>query len=383
MPELTDTDIETRIADGRILGLSIDTDVFDQFGCNLDFTTLQKLDQFRNGVVQVFLSEIVVCELANHISRDATEAQRSLKTAMRKLSKRWKRPIDFGAMEEALCLEADPTAEAYRQVQGYMNAVGAQIVPASDLVDVSAEVLRRYFNAEAPFDSNEKKKYEFPDAFALLTLEEVAIQNGYDILCVSKDKGWLAFAAQSDHLICVDNLAHALSLFSVAERTTADQAMTLWRAGQAAALERELENAFEYRLSDNDYLAEANSNFEIEVEPISAVMQYVDLDNATAPVVISADDEEITFVITLPALVEYEANVHFYAYNRIDKDLVSLTDEIFTETQTDKFQIAITVPRQIENELDVHSVDIAKHRLVVDFGEVDPFLNENPEHEKY
>ena len=383
MPSLADIDIRNRIADGRICGISVDTEVFDRHGCNLDYTTLQRLDQFQHGNVQFYLSEVVVREIASHIFYGAAETQRMLKRAIKKQSKRWRQPIDLKALEETLCLGTDPKDAADRQIKNYVDTVGAQIVPATGLHDVSKEVLRRYLEAEPPFGHKEKRKHEFPDAFALLTIEAVAAIGGRNILCVSKDKGWLEFAKQSEHLICVDSLTTALSLFNDAGRTAADQAMALWRGGQATTLQTAVEKEFENRLSYNDYTLEAYSDCSVDVDPIEAGMLSVDLDGATSPVVIAADDEKVTFVVALPALVEYEAGVSFYAYDGVDKDYTYLTTETFSTTQTDKFQIAITVARDMEHELHVYSVDIAKQDHSVSLGSVEPFLNENPYFEKY
>ena len=383
MPSLANADIRDRIADGRICGISVDTDIFERYGCNLDYITLQRLDQFQHGNVQFYLSEVVVREITSHIFHDAAETQRKLKQAITKQSKRWRQPIDLEALREILCLGTDPNDAADRQIRDYISSVGAIIVPASGLHDVSREVLRRYFGSEPPFGHTEKRKHEFPDAFALLTIEAVAAEGARNILCVSKDKGWVDFAARSEHLICVDNLTTALSLFNDAGRTTADQAMALWRDGQATSLQTAVENEFECRLSYNDYLLEAYSNCSLDIDPIGAGMLSVDLDSATSPVVIAADDEKVTFVVSLPALVEYEANVSFYAYDGVDKDYLYLTTETFSTTQTDNFQVAITVGREMEHELQVHSVDIAKQDHSINLGPVEPFLNENPNLEKY
>ena len=383
MPSLTDDEIRDRIADGRICGISVDTEVFDRYGCNLDYTILRKLDQFRHSNVQVYISEVVTREIASHISRDAEEAQRSLKQAMKKLLKRWKQPVDIDPLETALCLKDDPNVTADRQVKEYINAIDAQIIAATGPHDVSKEVLRRYFGVEPPFGHKEKRKHEFPDAFALLTVEGVAAKQNRNILCVSNDKGWLDFAALSEHLICLDSLSRTLSLFNDAGRTTADRTMTLWRTGQSTSLEKLVEKEFEYRLSYNEYTLEAYSQFSLDIDPIDAGLLTVDLDGATPPVVIAADDEKITFVVTLPALVEYEVSVGFYAYDGVDKEYTHVTDEVFTVSQTDKFQIAITVGREIGDDPQVHAVDIAKHDYRVNLGEVEPFLNENPYLEKY
>jgi hypothetical protein len=60
MPAMTETEIKAKIADGTVFGVSIDTAIFDKYGCNLDSTVLKSLTQFREGPITLLFSEIVV-----------------------------------------------------------------------------------------------------------------------------------------------------------------------------------------------------------------------------------------------------------------------------------------------------------------------------------
>ena len=51
MPEFAEQEIRTRIGNGSILGISIDTAVFHGYGYNLRHPVLAKLDQFKVGGV--------------------------------------------------------------------------------------------------------------------------------------------------------------------------------------------------------------------------------------------------------------------------------------------------------------------------------------------
>jgi len=260
---------------------------------NLDFAILKKLDQFAGGPIRILLSEIVVNEVKNHIARDTEDSQRNLKKAIKGQGKRWKRTLDFAALPDELALSGDPRQEAESQIADYLAAIDAEIVPASGAIDVSGELLRRYFTTEPPFEGNEKKKHEFPDGFVLLSLENVAKQRQGLILCVSSDKGWRSFAEQSELLVCETDLHLALSLFNDSGRITAEQTMALWKSESAPGLVEEVGRAFEYRLDGTDFYPDGSSGLEFESEPISAVMQWVDLDTASDPVVIAADDETV------------------------------------------------------------------------------------------
>jgi hypothetical protein len=56
-------------------------------------------------------------------------------------------------------------------------------------------VVDMYFKLKAPFE--EKKRAEFPDAIALVSLERWAELNKLKILVVSYDSGWEEYCASS------------------------------------------------------------------------------------------------------------------------------------------------------------------------------------------
>ena len=76
-------------------------------------------------------------------------------------------------------------------------------------------VLDRYFNRQAPFDKEGSK--EFPDAIALLALENWCVSTHERIYVVSKDKAVLRAADESAHLIAIDSLDRLLALVASAE----------------------------------------------------------------------------------------------------------------------------------------------------------------------
>jgi hypothetical protein len=366
MPTMSENEIKANIADGTIFAVSVDTAVFDKYGCNLDFTVLNKLDQFKTYPIKVMLSEIVVNEIKTHIVRDAEECQRELHKAIKKQGNRWKTGVDIAKLPDALALSGDPIKAAERQLKDYLAAVGGEVVRASDTVDVSGELLRRYFATEPPFESGGQKKHEFPDCFALLSLESVAKSHQKLLLCISTDNGWKNFAAQSPHVVCVPDLELALSYFNDSGRNVADQTMAMWKSETAPELDVEIEHAFEYRLSGTDFEADGWSPFNYEIQPISAVMQWVNRDTASAPRVIAADENAVTFTTNVKAIVGFEANFG--------------SERIYVEDESE-FELVITVLRDIDPEPHVVDVEVAKKRLAADFGYIS--INEDPTHEKY
>jgi hypothetical protein len=248
---------------------------------------------------------------------------------------------------------------------------------------VAAEVIRRYFASEAPFEDNEKKKNEFPDAFALVSLEAHAAAAHRKILCVSADGGWSNFADKSDHLICMDDLELALSLFNDAGVVVAQRAIGLLRAGEAPNILQAIDNALEYRLDDCDWDIDADSSTFFDAEPTGAIAQKIEMESATDPIVIASDDETVTFTTTVKATVGFEASFSYSIRDWVDKDYVSLGTETEYVEEDMEFEVALTVDRSVDGAPEVFEAEVSKQRFTVDFGYVEPFRNEDPTHEKY
>lgn len=381
MPALNDDEIKARIADGSISAITIDTQIFDKYGCNLRYALLRKLDQFRGGNISVLISEIVAGEIKSHIARDAAETLRALNSAVKSHRKRWLLSEPDSTLPATFKTAEDPAAIAAAQLAEYLEAIDGKILPATEPATVAPEVLRRYFAADPPFEASEKKKHEFPDAFALLSLEAWAAQQQTLLLCVSGDGGWRDFSTQSERLVWVCDLNQALSFFNESGRTIADQTVILLRAGETPEFTAEIDRAFEYRLDDQDYHIEAWSALEFEAEPLSAVVQSIDWDSASPPSVVAADDDCVTFTVRLTATVEFEALFSYHHYDSFDRDYVSLGSEEESVQRDIEFELAIEVSR--EEPIQIVQVEVAKRFFEVNFGEVEPFKHEDPTHEKY
>jgi predicted nucleic acid-binding protein len=382
VPSLTEEEIKARIAAGDVVGISVDTTIFDRYQCNLRYASLRKLDQFQAGPVRFYLSDVVSQEVLAHIQRDAAQSQRDLDKAIKAHQRRWALAEEDVAAPASFELQADPAQAARQQVDEFVAATAAEMVVSTQPDTIAPEVIRRYFAAEPPFETGGKKKHEFPDAFALLSLEARAAAAGRFYLCVSTDSGWKAFSDASDHLICMEDLELALSLFNEAGVIVAQQSVGLLRAGSAAMLEA-IDNALEYRLDDTDFEVEANSPLYFDAEPTGAIVQDIESASATDPIVIAADDDSVTFTTTLRATVGFEASFSYSVRDWIDKDYVKLGSESEYVEDEVEFEVALTVSRPAEGEPEVLEAQVAKQRFTVDFGHVEPFRNEDPTSEKY
>lgn len=364
-------------------GISLDTSIFDRFGCNLNFPLLQKLDQFKGSEIDVVFSEIVISEVRSHIKRNADETLGDLKRTLKKHERRWHKKLDVDAILKTATEDLTPEDFATAEIDQYLNSVGGRVLPCTGEFDVTAEVLERYFGSQTPFEKKQAKKSEFPDAFALMSLEKDAAKRGKLLLCVSGDKGWIDYAEGSDHLVCVADLDVALSHFNATGQHVAEKLLAMFVALEAPDFLYDIELTIQADLDDLDFDAECHNGLEYEVEPTEAVLQNIDKNTLSNPIIIQADEEQVTFTFTVDALVNFGVSFDWYAYDSMDNDHVNLGYESAEIEKTISRKLIYTVDRKFEPEPYILESAVTKERLNIDFGYVDPFPNEDPTHEKY
>lgn len=164
----------------------------------------------------------------------------------------------------------------------YANS-GAVVVSSSNVG--MARLVDMYFAARPPFESSGKKKTEFPDAIALLTIEEWARERDGKVLIVSNDSGWRNFCAASERLFMADGLGEALAHFQ-----PHNLAATLIRQLQAKIVENaggdfseritaEIARFVERQTPE----AEATSSYALDEQYVSA--EYLSHDSIAVPTV--------------------------------------------------------------------------------------------------
>lgn len=383
MPSLSNDKIKSAIADGDVFAISIDTTVFDAKQNNFRNAVLLCLDQFHQRDIRVVIADVIANEMKTHLRDKALTTQRALKTALRSHNLRWKRKGVEGEQEDLL-INADADALAGVEFDTFLAHVKGEVIKVSETPGAVDETFRSYFLKQPPFGLAENRKYEFPDAFSLIRLEAFAVDHGKLLMCVSTDKVWMDFAAQSKYLICVDKLENALALFNAADQHLADVIDKRWHESEAGELIQEVSSAIEYRLDDLDFSIDAESDFLFEAEPLSAVLQHVSPHENGSPTVIGVDSKTVTFTVEVISIVDFEASFSFYAIvDKKDKDYFDIGSVVANVEKTLSFDLTIRAERSLENGLIFHEVEVTKKSFEVDFGYVEAFQNEDPTYEKY
>ncbi|TAT88237.1 hypothetical protein ELI54_08465 [Rhizobium ruizarguesonis] len=196
MPITEDNELSKLLADGQINALSVDTNIFDEKGLQLNSSALLAVSKLAVLHFDFLLSGTVAREIKRHLEQSATEAIRSARKAI---------GVALTAYETAsptrdqildqISGGQTPTQASETQFADYLAATNCQVLNDAEHVDTS-KIFDAYFAVEPPFGAGAKKS-EFPDALALFALEDVAAKRGKDIIIVSKDKDWKAYCEKS------------------------------------------------------------------------------------------------------------------------------------------------------------------------------------------
>lgn len=213
----------------RVRAFSIDTSVIEAASFAFDRGGFRLLSSQLPPWMELWVSTVVHREVQSHRMAHVERGLDDIRAGIESL----KRHIGESFQEgNTLWLQGVPHSarEVFSsQFDKFLLMHQGRVVGFDDVSQLR-ELFDRYFQGRPPFGGGKDKKHEFPDAAALLSLEWTAQKSNCHLIAVSKDKGWQAFADESDLLYCVASLEELASLFV----TNSDQARRLQRALSAA-----------------------------------------------------------------------------------------------------------------------------------------------------
>lgn len=372
MPELTSEEIREEIRSGELRLLSIDTSIFDRFKHSLEHGLLQRLSQFRNTDVQVVLSEIVIGELRAHMINEASEAGDLLKSALKKVGASWN--VSSAQREEILVtLLRNHTVETMveERLAHFLQANEVTVVAAAPNAPID-EVVRRYFQSDAPFGNGKQKKHEFPDALALLSLQGYAAREGWNMLVVSGDGGWKEFADQSRRLVCVSDLADALSYFQTFPLAACARLAQRLHAGELQELTDEVQSAVAGVADGMDLHIEADSAYYYDYSLPEVEVLEVRYEDDRLFVPVEQDGDVYGFELAVLARTMVTCHFTFEMKDWVDKDYIRIGSTTEIADVDMNFRLTVTIEGDPEGAFEVIDVEVIDSDARVDFGEIAP-----------
>lgn len=193
--------------------ITIDNSILKGEGYRFNEGRLKQMAQFANSPVRVIQSDIIHNEAKKHIADEIKNARSNIKKVLRSASNQLeisKKNIEVAI--ELLSVDGEELEIAEERLKKYYAQIGAEILESKVYIDFE-RLIKLYFATKAPFEEKKDKKSEFPDAIALISLENWAEKNGLNLIAVSADKGWKTFANNSARIKVIDNLTDAMAVF--------------------------------------------------------------------------------------------------------------------------------------------------------------------------
>ncbi len=358
--------------------ITLDTNILRKNGYNLESGLLGQLTQFKEGSVQLVLSEIVLKEAFNHLKDSGREDWSKLEQSIKKSEKSFLLSSESStAINKILASEEAPEKAAQRRLEKFISATGAIVIEAKN-ADMN-ELIKLYFKPSAPFEDNEKKKNEFPDAIALISLEAWARRNNKKLLAVSEDKGWEGYAESSTQIDLEKDLSQAFQKFQKhveqAKEIILNLLSDLSNDGNPDLL-KEIDEHIEREVQSLEPDAEADSHVAYEIDQVDVSyhdFEFIRHDNDCDFTIIRIGASKIVAKIPILIRVKAEASFSFYVYDSIDKDNVSMggnSKEVEAELD---MSALFTFEGDFETtpmDISVSEVSLLQTRLTIDFGDV-------------
>lgn len=373
--------IAKEISDKNITAISLDTSIVDAQQRSLEYGLLKRLNQFRGSSIEVVLSDVVIHEIEEHLNKDATEALSSLKKALKLLGNAWQVFVTDRNLASSVLLKGDsPKTVAQRRVNNFIAATGAAVLKAEHFVNVG-QLVNQYFLHSPPFSNNETKKHEFPDAFALLTLEAWAEQKNTLVLVVTKDGDWRAYCESSSRLVAIDDLAEALSCFqreiSISKCKYLSQQLL---AEDPLGIKSKVEEAINDQSSKIEFVPEADSQFYYEVDGIEAEFQISDFIETDDQLILEPVEEGENYLVVrimLAVVADVTCDFSFAKWDSIDKEYFPMGTATVSTTEDSKLEVLLTIIENEPNRYEIGEIEVIGSREHIEFGEIEPdWMNE-------
>ncbi|MEH2012407.1 PIN domain-containing protein [Nostoc sp.] len=365
---------------GQFRAITLDTSIFDAQGLRLESGLLKQLEQFRHSSTRLILSEVVKEEVLSHLIEKARDAQKEIEKSLKQAKEHWQvDDKEIEVIKKTIFGQHEAQEIASKRFSQFVEVTSLEIVEAQDYVMVG-DLIQKYFQAKPPFSETGKKKSEFPDAIALMSLETWANKNKTKIIVVTSDNDWKNFCKGSERLIAIDDFAGALVLCQLPDAVDICRNLSeRYEKGELEDVKEAISNALEYRISDIDIYPEANSAYVYEHESTEITFNEFEFKLLEPPNLIfrpvKFDDESLVVESKLSVDVNVECSFSFSVYDSIDRDDVPMGNSsasIQTNLDVDILVSFIGDLDKVGAEFEVEDVEIEITVPDVDFGMIEP-----------
>lgn len=380
--------------------VALDTQVFDSYNFNYNstvFRTLVELAQQEN--IRLLLTSVTLHEIRAHITKRAVLTSQAIEQTINDLKKKDFKPqgdtkkVRFPANSDLLnefktkVQELAPNfdqinQELLDQLEAFLQETDFKIIEV-DRVSV-VDIFNNYFSGTTPFGEG-KKKYEFPDAFALLALQKEAEDRNRRIYVVSGDSDWEKFCSSSEGLSWIGKLDELLE--TIIRETDSDEVDECYEL--YSDKEDEIKGYIQNNFSALNFSIDLSGTSLIEwgSEEIEVEVNSVDILHSSLVNIDDSDADKPSVVFELESEVHYDAKLSYesleYAIYDREDDMYyggEKIDTVFTQSLKLNVEVTLTLSRDKDYSLcdaDIEYITIDPNNtlgeIVIDTGFEDDY----------
>ncbi|MEM6300918.1 MAG: PIN domain-containing protein [Pseudomonadota bacterium] len=348
----------------------VDTSIFDGNGLRLERGLLGKLSQFKNRPIDYILPDVIKNEVTAHIDKKIASARAALEKSLNDATDHlFFDGSVLNGLKDMLVSKDEIAGLGQSRVAAFIENTGALVLNSENFVGVS-KVLEMYFANEAPFAISGKKKFEFPDAIALLAVEDWANQNGKNVLAVAKDSDWKAYCHESKRITYTEDLAQGLAYFNQrqAPHDFVSRLSKAIESDKAVLFLNVLKGLLEGILNSATVDQEAESQFYWEPDGADVWLDEFEIHDEIFQVV-DEGENWVSFEFYATITMEGEGDFSLAMYDSIDKDYVPMGGVTVRAKQTFESPLLISVSGDLQGKIDEISVDEVE--VLEGFGSMD------------
>ena len=338
----------------------LDTEVFRSNGHNLNTEIMKLLGRYvADGIFVLHTTDVTLREVSSQIGVMESRLRNRANKVIEDL-KRWNYRYRFDQhhlpVPDLLSEPAQPN-RAFSDFESILrHEWRAQEHNVAKLP--IGPVLDQYFNHQPPFDKEGSK--EFPDAMALLALQQWCTRMQESIYVVSRDEAVRRAADDRDHLIAIDSLEQLFALVTAAQDH--EIAGTVSAAFDEPPVVNELRDALSESIGHVGGLYDGDK-YDADV----LAMEIVDIQGVEDLTVLYVDQEQVSCIARVKLLISAEidyVDLSMAMWDNEDKRYFggepvvteiqdSIATRIFVELERDSEDMALSAVQFIAQDLTV------------------------------
>jgi hypothetical protein len=373
-PDLLDM-IKGLIQDGSINAITVDTNIFDEKGRRLNRGLFSQLTQFGRHPVQLVFPDVVLLEMKRHYLQ-------RLKSCKAKFSPELLEAWETMAMDASDInillkkLETQPALEKIcdDQFNRFLQNSKAEVLHAKKYVPIDV-LIQSYFGGLPPFQVENPKKSEFPDAIALLALDHWAQRNRTYVLVVSRDIDWKRFCDKTNFLYCVDDLAVALGLLQTPNEIAQSMVKRVYDELQdmRQALYMLIEESIVACDWQDHIRVDADSQFVFDTDGVflDSVRNVRFPKNPDEYTLTQQTDDSISVAFSAQATIYFSVNFSFFKHDKSEQEYLNMGHTTVNKSVEGLINLTLTMPIAL-GEISQIRVEDDIETIHVNLGEIDP-----------